>query len=78
MKLTYDGVLDFLEFRATTSLAGLRILHSHGYRLNLSPKQRELIRASKATLDRAAVAQSRLALDDELSSVEVDREGEVG
>ncbi len=78
VKLTYDGVLHFLEFRATTSLAGLRILHSHAYRLNLSPKQRELIRASKATLDRAAVVQPRLELGEELSSVEVEGEGEAG
>ena len=78
VKLTYDGVLHFLEFRATTSLTGLRILHSHGYRLNLSPKQRELIRASKATLDRVAVAQPRLELGEELSSVEVEGEGEAG
>jgi hypothetical protein len=78
VKLTYDGVLHFLEFRATTSLTGLRILHSHGYRLNLSPKQRELIRASKATLDRAAGKQPRLELGEELSSVEVEGEGEAG
>lgn len=55
VKLTYDGVLHFLEFRATTSLPGLRILNSHGYRLNLSPMQRELIQATRATLGRAAV-----------------------
>ena len=28
--LTYDGILHFLEFRATTSLAGLRITNSCG------------------------------------------------
>jgi hypothetical protein len=75
VKLTYDGVLHFLEFRATTSLPGLRILSSHGYRLNLSPKQRDLIRATRATLDRAAVAQPRLELDDG-SSVEIEDEVE--
>jgi hypothetical protein len=56
VKLTRDGVFHMLEFRATTSLAGLRIVHSHGYRLNLSPMQRELIRATGATLDREAVS----------------------
>jgi hypothetical protein len=55
VKLTYDGILHFLEFRATTALAGLRITNSCGYRLNLSKKQRELIRATRATLDKAAV-----------------------
>lgn len=63
VKLTYDGILHFLEFRATTSLAGLRVLSSHGYRLNLSPRQRETIRATRATLDRAPVGQPRLALE---------------
>jgi hypothetical protein len=55
VKLTYDGVLHFLEFRPTTALAGLRIVHSIGYRLQLSPQQRELVRATGATLDRSAV-----------------------
>jgi hypothetical protein len=76
VKLTYDGVLHFLEFRATISLPGLRILSSHGYRLNLSPKQRDLIRATRATLDRAAVVQPRLELDDDGSSVEIEDEVE--
>jgi hypothetical protein len=76
VKLTFDGVLHFLEFRATTSLPGLRILSSHGYRLNLSPKQRDLIRATRATLDRAAVAQPRLELDDDGSSAEIEDEME--
>lgn len=75
VKLTYDGVLHFLEFRPTTSLAGLRVVNSLGYRLKLSPKQRELIRATRATLDRTAVRQPRLEIGEELSSVEV--EGEV-
>jgi hypothetical protein len=60
VKLTYDGVLHFLEFRATTALAGLRVLNSCGYRLNLSKKQLELIRATRATLDRKAVDPSRI------------------
>ena len=76
IKLTYDGVLHFLEFRATTSLPGLRILSSHGYRLNLSPRQRELIRATQTTLDRTAVKQPRLAPGDELSSIEVEGEAQ--
>jgi hypothetical protein len=76
VKLTYDGVLHFLEFRATTSLAGLRILHSHGYKLNLSPKQRELIRVTRATLDSTAVMQPRLELSEDLSSIEVEVDGE--
>jgi hypothetical protein len=54
VKLTYDGVLHFLEFRPTTSLAGLRIVHSTGYRLQLSARQLELIRSTRATLDRGA------------------------
>jgi hypothetical protein len=65
VKLTYDGVLHFLEFRATTSLPGLRVVHSCGYRLRLSKKQRELIRATRATLDRGAVEEPRLLLDAE-------------
>jgi hypothetical protein len=60
VKLTYDGVLHFLEFRATTALAGLRVLNSCGYRLNLSKKQLELIRATRATLDRKAVDPPRI------------------
>lgn len=50
VKLTYDGILHFLEFRATTVLAGIRIVNSCGYRLNLSKKQRELIRTTSAAL----------------------------
>lgn len=61
VKLTYDGVIHFLEFRATTALAGLRVTNSVGYRLNISDKQRELIRLTKATLDRSAVADPLLA-----------------
>jgi hypothetical protein len=76
VKLTYDGILHFLEFRATTSLAGLRILHSHVYKLNLSPKQRELIRVTRATLDSTAVMQPRLELSEDLSSIEVEVDGE--
>lgn len=76
VKLTYDGVLHFLEFRATTSLSGLRIINSHGYRLNLSPKQRELIRATRATLDRTAVKEPRLAVSDDLASIEVEGNAE--
>lgn len=75
VKLTYDGVLHFLEFRATTSLAGLRVTNSHGYRLRLSDKQREMIRSTRATLDRSAVEQPRLELGEDLSSIEV--EGDV-
>jgi hypothetical protein len=76
IKLTYDGVLHFLEFRATTSLPGLRIVSSHGYRLNLSPRQRELIRKTQATLDRSAVRQPRLEPGDEIASVEVEEDSE--
>ncbi len=54
VKLTYDGILHFLEFRATTALAGLRVIHSCGYRLNLSRKQRELIQATHAAHQAAA------------------------
>jgi hypothetical protein len=36
VKLAYDGVIHFLEFRPTTSLSGLRIINSVGYRLRLS------------------------------------------
>lgn len=71
VKLTYDGVLHFLQFRPTTSLPGLRIVHSSGYRLQLSPKQRELIRATRATLNRDAVEEPRLRPGDDLSSVEI-------
>jgi hypothetical protein len=55
IKLTYDGVMHFLEFRSTTALAGLRAINSCGYRLNPSKKQLELIRETEATLDREAV-----------------------
>ncbi len=65
VKLTYDEVLHFLEFRATTALAGLRIVHSHGYRLKLSPRQRDLIRQTRGTLDRTAVGHPRLQFGDD-------------
>jgi hypothetical protein len=55
VKLTYDGVMHFLEFRPTTALAGLRAINSCGYRLNPSKKQLELIRETRATLDREKV-----------------------
>jgi hypothetical protein len=55
VKLTYDGVLHFLEFRATTVLGGLRVVHSCGYRLNASKKQLELIRATKAAIQEAVI-----------------------
>jgi hypothetical protein len=76
IKLTYDGVLHFLEFRATTALAGLRVVHSRGYRLNASERQLELIRATRATLDRAAVEPPKLELSDDLSSVEIEGSAE--
>ncbi len=60
VKLTYDGVVHFLEFRPTTALAGLRAINSCGYRLNASKKQLELIRETRATLDREAVEPSRI------------------
>ncbi len=60
VKLTYDGVVHFLEFRPTTALAGLRAINSCGYRLNPSKKQLELIRETQATLDREAVEPSRI------------------
>ena len=60
VKLTYDGVMHFLEFRSTTALAGLRAINSCGYRLNPSKKQLELIRETQATLDREAVEPSRI------------------
>lgn len=72
VKLTYDGVLHFLEFRATTSLPGLRIVSSHGYRLNLSPRQRDLVRETRATLDRSAVEQPRLEPGEATASVDVE------
>lgn len=64
VKLTYDGVLHFLEFRATVSLPGLRVVHSHGYRLKLSPKQRETIRATQAMLERSAGGQAQPTIED--------------
>ncbi len=76
VKLTYDGVLHFLEFRATTSLPGLRIVSSHGYRLNLSPRQRELIRETRASLDRSAVEQPRLDLGEESASADGEGDAE--
>jgi len=66
VKLTRDGVFHFLEFRPTTTLAGLRVTQSHGYRLNLSPKQREYVRSTRATLDRTAV------VDIEVSPIDLD------
>jgi hypothetical protein len=76
VKLTYDGILHFLEFRATTSLPGLRIVSSHGYRLNLSPRQRELIRETRATLDRSAVEQPRLEFSEDIASIDVEGDPE--
>jgi hypothetical protein len=72
VKLTYDGVIHFLEFRATTALAGLRIVNSIGYRLNLSRKQREIIRATTATLSRTPVTEPRLELSNDLLSVKLE------
>jgi len=60
IKLTYDGVMHFLEFRSTTALAGLRAINSCGYRLHPSKKQLELIRKTQATLDQEAVEPSRI------------------
>lgn len=70
VKLTYDGVLHFLEFRPTTALAGLRVVHSCGYRLRLSPRQLELIRATRATLDRTETETPRIELagDDDVDA----------
>ena len=56
IKLTYDGVFHFLEFRATTVLSGLRIVNSCGYRINTSKKQIEFIRATKAAMESAAAS----------------------
>lgn len=64
VKLTYDGVLHFLEFRATTTLAGLRVVHSCGYRLRLSPRQLELIRATRATLEETQVEAPKIEFGD--------------
>lgn len=50
VKLTYDGVVHFLECRATTSITGMRVLHSCGYRLNASKRQLGLIRATRDAL----------------------------
>jgi hypothetical protein len=61
IKVTYDGVFHFLEFRNTTVLAGLRVIHSHGYRLNLSDRQRKLIRTTRATLSKDAVENPKLS-----------------
>lgn len=60
IKLTYGGVMHFLEFRSTTALAGLRAINSCGYRLNPSKKQLELIRETQVTLDREAVEPPRI------------------
>jgi hypothetical protein len=60
VKLTYDGVMHFLEFRSTTALAGLRAINSCGYRLNPSKKQLELIRETQATLDQEVVEPPRI------------------
>jgi hypothetical protein len=60
IKLTYDGVMHFLEFRSTTALAGLRAINSCGYRLHPSKKQLELIRKTQVTLDQEAVEPSRI------------------
>lgn len=68
VKLTYDGVMHFLEFRSTTALAGLRAINSCGYRLNPSKKQLELIRETRATLDREAVEPSRIDFGEAESS----------
>lgn len=65
VKLTTDGVMHFLEFRPTTSLAGLRIIHSCGYRLRLSKRQRDLVRSTRATLDKTAVEEPRLIFTEE-------------
>jgi hypothetical protein len=65
VKLTYDGVIHFLEFRPTTSLSGLRVIHSCGYRLRVSERQRELIRATQETIEKTAVEAPRLILPGE-------------
>ena len=72
VKVTYDGVLHFLEFPATTAQADLSVTQSRGYRLNASQRQLELIRSTRASLDRAAVKPPRLELSEDLSSVDAE------
>jgi hypothetical protein len=49
IKLDYDGLIHFLEFNASMSPGDLMIVRSATYRLSLSDRQRELIRATKVT-----------------------------
>jgi len=65
VKLTTDGVIHFLEFRPTTSLPGLRVVQSCGYRLRMSEQQRKLVQATRATLDKGAVEEPRLSFAEE-------------
>jgi hypothetical protein len=65
VKLTTDGVIHFLELRPTTSLPGLRVVRSCGYRLRMSEQQRKLVRATRATLDKGAGEQPRLLFGEE-------------
>lgn len=67
VKLTYDGVVHFLECRSTTSITGMRVLHSCGYRLNASRRQLELIRATREALAQPA-PKPTLTFDDEESA----------
>jgi hypothetical protein len=65
VKLTTDGVIHFLELRPTTSLPGLRVVSSCGYRLRMSKQQRELVKATRATLDKGAVEEPRLLFSED-------------
>lgn len=53
IKLTYDGIIHFLEFNAAQLIAELEIVQSSGYRLRLSKQQRKLIRETQAMLAKA-------------------------
>lgn len=48
MKIDYDSIIHMMEFNVAPRAADLRIIRSASYRLTLSDKQRELVRATGA------------------------------
>lgn len=50
MKIDYDSIIHIMEFNVASRAANLRIVRSASYRLALSEKQREMMRATGSVL----------------------------
>ena len=46
MKIDHDSIIHMMEFNVAARAADLRIIRSASYRLTLSDKQREFVRAT--------------------------------